>query len=88
MSTPQDRDVPLEQVLSLLDDLANGLAAARRLVGEGRQIDLSGLQDQVGLLCAKTLDLSPAAGRKVRPDLLALRDQVDAIAAILPSAAP
>ena len=88
MSNPPDGAEPLEQVLSLLEYLANELAIARRLVDQGRRIELSGLEDQVGLLCAKPLDLPPAIGRTVRPVLRALRDQVDAVAAILPTASP
>lgn len=57
--------------------LAEGLAAA------GRQVDLAGLDDRIGLVCALALDLPPAEGARVRPGLAALLHDLDALGAAL-----
>jgi hypothetical protein len=46
-------------------------------------IDLNGLEDQVGLLCAKALDLQPDDGRAMRNDLVAVLARVDALGVAL-----
>ena len=56
---------------------------ARALVEAGRAIDLTGLDRQVGLLCAKSLDLPPDDGRRVRPRLIALFGSMEALSRVL-----
>ena len=46
------------------DGVTQTLGVARGLVEAGRHVDLAGLEDQVGLLCAKALDLPPEEGRE------------------------
>ena len=74
-------------VLLLADDVARTLMVARVLARHERAIDLRGLDGMVGLLCAKTLDLAPETARAMRPRLLALRAELDALAALLPEGA-
>ncbi|HVB67845.1 MAG TPA: hypothetical protein VNE67_08325 [Acetobacteraceae bacterium] len=76
-------ETPLAQVLGLAAGLLNTLAVARALAENGRRLDLTGLDGQVGLLCARMLDLEPDEGRIARVELLRLRADLDALAAVL-----
>ena len=49
------------------------------LVDSNREVDLTGLDREIGLLCAKTLDLPPDEGRRIRPRLIALSGSVEAL---------
>ncbi len=68
-------------------DFARSLGTAARLsvafAQSGRRIDLAGLDDKVGLLCAKALDLAPDEGRELRGDLILLRSELDGLAHVL-----
>ena len=66
-----------------LASLAGTLRVARVLAERQRPVELSGLDAQVGVVCAGILDLAPAQGRLLRPALLALRGELDALAAVL-----
>jgi hypothetical protein len=61
----------------LAERLTRTLSVARALIGSGRTVDLTGFEDGVGLLCAKTLDLSPDEARDVLPAMIELRAQID-----------
>jgi len=61
---------------------------ARALVEAGRAIDLTGIDSQVGLLCAKSLDLPAGDGRRVRPRLIALFGSMEALARVFAANAP
>jgi hypothetical protein len=61
---------------------------ARRLVEGGKQVDLAGLDSQMGFVCARALDLPPEEGRALRPALLELLQAVDALSAALMARAP
>ena len=54
---------------------------ARALVRHGRTVQLAGLDNGAGLLCAKALDLPPDSGRTVLADLLELRNEIDQLTA-------
>lgn len=82
-------DDPFAAVSALADELTKTMAVARSLVSSGRRIDLTDLDNSVGLLCAKSLDLPPQAGRVMRPRLIVLLSEVDALLRELaPCAAP
>ena len=66
-------------VQSLTEDITRLLRLTRALVQAGRDVDLCGLDRQIGLLCAKTLDLETRKGRMFRPSLIELRREVDAL---------
>ncbi|HUB14206.1 MAG TPA: hypothetical protein VMB34_19805 [Acetobacteraceae bacterium] len=83
MSASTEAGAPLAAVLACLDQLGRTLAIARNLLLGGRRVDLSGLEAEVGFICARTLDLPPEDGRVARPLLVALRSELDAIAAAL-----
>ena len=65
----------------LLDQIGGMLMLARVLADARRSFDLGGLADDVGRLCAASLDLPPGQGRALRPRLHALLAQIDALAA-------
>ncbi len=69
--------------MATVEGLAGQVAGALRLAGTlaqgGRRLDLVGLDQMVGRLCAQALDLPPAQGRMVRPRLLALLGELDAL---------
>lgn len=85
--TKQASATPLGAVRAYASDLGQTVAMARALVESGRAIDLAGLDAQVGLLCAKALDLPPAEGRAVQADLMTLLGAMDALARALTRAA-
>ena len=74
---------PIAAVRGLADELRTTIDLARALAESGRAIDLAGLDHQVGLLCAKSLDLAPDKGRCVRPRLIALTGAMEALSRVL-----
>lgn len=74
---------PIDAVHALADELAKTIGIARALVEGGRAIDLTGLDNRIGLLCAKSLDLPPDQGRAVRPRLIELSEAVATLARVL-----
>ena len=79
---------PAEQLRSFLEDLENTIAVARTLMEDGHKVDLTGFDRQIGLLCAKALDLPPEQGRLFRDELAALLPQIEALACMLTSLSP
>jgi len=61
------------------------LRLARGMLDSGRRIDLAGMEQMVGRLCARCLDLPPEEGRAMRPSLAALLAEIDALNASLPT---
>ena len=82
MSTAQSYDA-VAAVCELADDLTRTIEMARALAESGRSIDLTGFTDHVGLLCAKSLDLPPADGRRIRPRLIALSGCIEMLSRAL-----
>ena len=74
--------------LVVAEDLRRSLRLARALAGQNRPVDLAGMQDSIGLLCAKALDLSPAEGRTLRIALVALRMELDQLSTVMRSTMP
>jgi len=88
--TVQDtaNETPIDAVRALAEELTKMIGIALALVAAGRQIDLTGLDSQIGLLCAKSLDLPPEEGRKVRPRLVALFGSAEELARALDKRSP
>jgi hypothetical protein len=82
MSGTESHD-PIAAVRGLAEELRKTTDLARALAGSGRAIDLTGLDHEVGLLCAKSLDLPPDQGRCVRPRLIALSGAIEALSRVL-----
>ena len=80
---PTATSAPLMELRIFADGVTQTLGVARGLVEVGRCVDLAGLEDQVGLLCAKALDLPPTDGRAMRVDLLAVLGRVEALSVAL-----
>jgi len=80
---PTATSAPLRELRTFADGVTQTLGVARGLVEAGRHVDLAGLEDQVGLLCAKALDLPPEEGRAMRVDLLAVLARVEALSIAL-----
>ena len=65
---------------SQLDHVVRTIRLASALTSRSRQVDLSGLEQQVGLLCAQTLDLGWPQARALRPKLAGLLIELDNLA--------
>ena len=74
---------PIAEVRALAEELTKTADVAQALAETGRTIDLAGLDQRIGLLCAKALDLPPDDGRRVRPLLIALSDAMAALSRAL-----
>ncbi|HEY7576633.1 MAG TPA: hypothetical protein VH855_03475 [Acetobacteraceae bacterium] len=81
--TEADPCDPLAAVRAMADELTQTIVMARALASSGRCVDLTGFDQQVGLLCAKTLDLPPDAGRRLRPDLIVLSGALETLSRVL-----
>ena len=75
--------VACDRLLTLAARLTRTVAVARALTAAGRVVDLAGLEDGVGLLCAKTLDLDRPDARQILPALLELTAQIDGLRAYI-----
>ncbi len=64
------------------------LRMAASLVAAGRIVDLAGLQDSVGRVCAECLDLPPEQGRALRPMLIGLMQDIERLDALMRPPAP
>ncbi len=73
----------IDAMRGLGDNLRHMLRMTRGLVASGRSVDVAGLERQIGLLCAKTLDLAPDEGRMLRPMLVGLLADLDALSSAL-----
>ncbi len=81
--TDADLYDPIAAVCTLADELTKLVALARALAESGRTIDMTGFDQQVGLLCAKSLDLPPDEGRALRPRLIVLSGSLEALSRTL-----
>lgn len=68
----EDADPASAAAAREVDAMLGLLAVARVLAEGGRRVDLAGLDDAVGRLCARALDLGPEQGRRLRPRLRAV----------------
>lgn len=69
------------QVLALAEQTGRMLAIANAMVASGRRIDLAGLHQNAGVLCAKALDLPPERAGFARAELIRLVASLDTLAA-------
>jgi hypothetical protein len=70
-------------VHALAEELAQTVGVAQALAESGRVIELTGLDERIGLLCAKSLDLPSADGRRLRPHLIVLSAAIEALSRVL-----
>ena len=70
---------PRQRLGDLAARLSCTLALARALIQSGRTLDLTGVEDGVGLLCAQMLDLPMDEARELLPALHDLLWQLDQV---------
>jgi hypothetical protein len=70
---------PQTQAIAMAEATCGMLRMARALVDSRRTVDLSGLQNAIGRLCAATFDLEYEEGRKLRPHLTAVLGELDSL---------
>jgi hypothetical protein len=70
---------PQTQAAAMMAAARSTLRVARALVESHRPVDLAGLQDTIGRLCAASLDLPREEGRALRPQLAAVLADLDAL---------
>lgn len=72
-----------ERLGQLAGRLARTLGLARALAQNGRALDLTGIDDGIGMLCAQTLDLEQPEARQMLPLLREVLGQVNALDAAI-----
>ncbi len=72
----------------LAERINRTLGVARALAKSGRALDLTGIEDGVGVLCAQTLDLPAGGAREMLPALREVLAQVDMLSMALRREAP
>jgi hypothetical protein len=87
-AVPQLTEAPTDAVRTFAEVLTKRVDLARALVESNREVDLTGLDDQIGLLCAKTLDLPPDEGRRMRPRMIALFGAAEGLSRALAAHGP
>ena len=86
-SAPPKLADDLASAVTMTEGLRQSLRLARALAGQNRPVELDGMQDGIGLVCAKALDLAPSDGRVLRIALIALREELDQLSTTLRRAA-
>lgn len=82
---------PFDRAAAAAAAITGTLRMAHLLARSRRRIDLAGLDQEIGRLCAASFDLPPAEGRAMRPLLatvLAELDRLSACAAALAEDTP
>jgi hypothetical protein len=88
MQPPHLAEAPLATVRACLEQLGHTVTIAHRLVQAGKWVDLTGLDAEMGYVCARVLDLPLDEGRALRPELVGLRTELDALTAAVATPAP
>lgn len=78
---------PAQEILALSAQTMRIVAVAQALLDSDRPVALDGLQNQIGLLCAKALDLPPGQTALARSELRRLASSLDALHADMRSKA-
>jgi hypothetical protein len=81
--TGSDAHEPIAAPRTLADQLIQTIGYARAAVRLGRAIDLAGFDHQVSLLCTRSLELPSEERRQIRPSLIALSGELDALSQAL-----
>jgi hypothetical protein len=76
------------RVNELATRVSRTLGVARALAEHGRTLDLAGIEDGIGVLCAQTLDLPNKDARCMLPVLREVLAQLDSLSATLQQEAP
>ena len=76
------------RLITFSERLGRTLGLARALAQNDRRVDLSGIEDGIGLLCAQTMDLPREEGRAMLPYLFELLGQLDSLRSVLSAMPP
>lgn len=74
---------PEAEVLAMADQTARMIAVTQAMVSSQRHVDIQGLQNHVGLLCAKALDLPPSRTGFLKLELQRLASSLDRLHATM-----
>ena len=88
LARPDEPTPDVARFRAMVQGIEGVITVATALAARARPIDLAGLTDTVGLLCARALDLAPDDGRAVRASLAALDDKLHALEAALRATQP
>ena len=80
---PDPEDTPLRAAQAMAAGLLRTVRIAAALVAAGRAVDLDGIDDLIGRLCARVLDLPPEQGLLLADDLRRLLSEADTLHARL-----
>ncbi len=85
MDRPPNTDPPSpsQRAVALAEALVGTLRMAHALAQTRRHVDLAGLDQDIGRLCAAALDLPPAEGLAMRATLATVLAELDALTACL-----
>jgi hypothetical protein len=83
VAVAEDPCLKEQRLRDLAVRLRRTIGVARALVISGRTLDLSGVEDGVGLLCAQALDLPAERGSAMAGLLRAVLADIDALAEAL-----
>lgn len=81
---PASARPPVAVVTDMIEGVAKTIRLARALAEAQRPIELIGIENMVGLLCARLLDLDYAEGRGLRQRLVVLERDLAGLEACLP----
>ena len=76
--------MPDKPLPASIDTMRDTLAMARALVQAGRHVDLAGLEDEAAAICAALEAAPPDHARPLRPAMLTLLAELDALAVTMP----
>lgn len=85
---PRPGETPAERAAAQARALLGTLRTASALVAARREIELAGLDNSVGRLCAASLDLPREEGLAMRPLLAELLAELDGLAAAMTATEP
>jgi hypothetical protein len=83
LDTRRSAQIAFQAVLGMMHGFATTVCIARSLAAGNRDIDLRGLHEAAGVLCARALDLRPEHGRKLIPRFRSLLEELDGLHTIL-----
>ncbi len=81
--TNTDPPSPSQRATALAEALVGTLRVAHALAQARRSVDLAGLDQDIGRLCAAALDLPTAEGQAMRGTLATVQAELDALSACL-----
>ena len=81
--TPGQGFDPQREMMALTEQTVRVVTVAHALIASHRRVDVAGLQQQIGLLCAKALDLPPGQTALARIELQRLASGLGALQAVM-----